>query len=108
MDPEAHKRHLDDFLTPTGNLELDTQPTINQFYKGTFNYVDQYDRELAKIPPQWCIDMLTSRILLVIIQETAVNTWALWHDTAVTNKNEHDASMAVDDFVQKVAKELYR
>ena len=52
--------------------------------------------------------MLTSRILLVIIQETAVNTWALWHDTAVTNRNEDDASMAVDDFVRKAAKELYR
>ena len=70
--------------------------------------MDRYDRELAKIAPQWRIDSMTSRILLVVIQQTAVNAWALWHDTAVTNRNEDDASMAVDDFVRKAAKELYR
>ena len=108
MDPEAHKRHLDDFLTPTGDLELDTQPPVNQFYKDTFNYVDEYDKQVARIPPLWRIDSVPSRILLIVIQQSAVNAWALWHDTAVANRNEHDASMAVDDFVAEAAKELYR
>ena len=111
LDPEAHKCHLEDFLMPTGNLELDTQPTINQFYV-TF----------TRTPSTMLISMTESwlRSRLSGDRHAAVTHSACRHPRdryqrlgavarhAATNKNEHDASMAVDDFVRKVAKELYR
>ena len=75
-----YQSEITHFLSPTGKIEGDQAPLVNQYYRDTFSLVDRFNKILSSISysPRIASDNL--RFLYAYVEIAIAQTVVLWEE----------------------------
>ena len=104
-DPSNFKQKIAAFLTPTLSAATDAPPTVNGWYRATFNGVDKFDGLLGHLKTAWRVKSAADIWLLGCLRFAAVNTYSLWGDIHFMEQQD-DEDEPFRAFILALAEEL--